>query len=76
MAGYAQARRDLEHLETIFQLNDWVELMSDLESFMRNPNKQYAQGLYERAIGLWFSEHGVEGHGRRTDGIADRWGHI
>lgn len=72
---YAKARKDFEHLETINPLNDWVELMSDLESFMREPNKKYAQGMYERAIGLWFSENGTN-HTKRVDCIAERWGHI
>lgn len=71
---YARARKDLEYLETITPLNDWVELMSDLEAFMRSPNKLYAAGLYERAIGLWFQENGTDGHGRRASAIAERWG--
>lgn len=73
MATYARARKDFEYLETITPLNDWVELMSDLESFMKNPNKQYGMGMYERAIGLWFNENGTN-HNRRIDAIAERWG--
>lgn len=72
--AYAKARKDFEFLETVVQLNDWVSLMDDLEEFMRKPNKLYAQGLYERGIGLWFQENGTEGHGRRVSNIAERYG--
>lgn len=71
---YARARKDFEYLETIAELNDWVSLMDDLTEFMQKPNKNFAQGLYETAISLWFGQHGVDGHGRRAIAIAERHG--
>jgi len=71
--AYARAKKDFLFLETIAELDDQVSLMDDLSEFMASPTKAFACGLYERAIGLWFSEHGTEGHGRRATNIADRY---
>lgn len=57
MPGYAKTRSDFEFLETIYELGDQVELDSQREQLMRNPNKKTAQAMYEDAIGLWFDEH-------------------
>lgn len=55
--SYAVARRDLEYLETIAELEDWVEVDGECRELMRSPTKQKAEGMYLSAIGLWLFEH-------------------
>jgi len=81
--SYKQTRADFEYLETIIELEDTVEQMSDLTDFMRNPTKKFAQELYEAMISGWFGEQYTT-HSRflgstefkpdkRTKRIADRY---
>lgn len=71
--AFAQAKKDFLFLETIAELDDQVTLMDDLHELMANPSRAMACKMYERAIDLWFDEHGEDGHGRRVRNIADRY---
>lgn len=78
MAGYTKTRSDFEFLETIYELTDQIELDSEREHLMRNPNKKTARDMYEAAISLWFNEHRYDDlptrYQRRVAAIKDRYG--
>jgi hypothetical protein len=69
MMSYKRARADFEHLETIAELCDQMELDAEREALMRNPTKAKAGEMYEAACRLWFDEHGVV---NGTEAIAKR----
>lgn len=54
--AYGRARKDFEYLETICELDDWVEIDGQVRDLMENPSKKRAEQLYESCIGLWFQE--------------------
>lgn len=73
MAIYEQARRDFEHLETLAELDDQVELDSDRLLLMREPTKARAAKMYVAGIRLWLQEHGEKmGDHPRVRAIAQR----
>lgn len=73
---YGQAKKDFKHLESVVPLNDWVEIMGEIESFMETPTRAFALNLYDSCIGLWFHENRHETHSKRVEAIGDRWGKI
>jgi hypothetical protein len=80
MTGYAQTRKDYDFLNSIIAVDDQVSLMDQVQDLMENPNKAYAQSMYEGAIGLWFSERRVSStddvpkkHRRRVNAIKKRY---
>ncbi|TDW21049.1 hypothetical protein EV128_12218 [Rhizobium azibense] len=54
--AYAKARKDFEYLETIAELDDWVEIDGQVRDLMENPSKKKAEELYSACIGLWMQE--------------------
>lgn len=77
--GYAQARRDFEFLEGLVELDDWVDIDSEMKPFMQNPTKAFATSLYRSAVSLWFGERRLDGGPgiprsayRRVSEIAER----
>lgn len=69
--NYKQARKDFEFLESIAELSDQQALDERRQDLMQNPTKQFAAGMYEYGIELWFEEHGVT---PETEKIAKRYG--
>ena len=59
MSRYSQAKADMEFLESIAELDDWVSIHDEMRPFMDSPTKAKAADLFESAIGRWFSEHGT-----------------
>lgn len=58
---YDRARKDMEFLESIRELDDWVSIEDEMVNLMRNPTKEKAAELYSSAIGLWFQEVSMDG---------------
>lgn len=70
--GYEQARQDFEHLETVGELGDAVEIDAEVFNLMRNPTKERARDMYVAAISLWFGERRGHAFGHTIGEIAAR----
>lgn len=53
---YAQARADFEYLESLAEMDDFVEVDARVMELMRSPTKSTALKLYITAIDRWFTE--------------------
>lgn len=74
--AYGQARKDFEYLESICQLDDWVEIQGDTLSLMQEPTKKNAEDFYNRCIGLWLLEQrDNDDLPRRARNIRERHGY-
>jgi hypothetical protein len=76
--AYLQSRQDFEYLESVRELQDFVEIDAQMTDLMRNPTRKKAQLIYEDAISLWFDEARIDGFSsreKRLHAIAKRHGH-
>ena len=64
---YKQVREDFEYIESLCELDDQVEIMANIDEFMRNPTKAYATGLYRSKLLMWFRERRFYGHAKLKD---------
>ena len=74
--SYGKIRKDFEYLESIRELDDWVEIQGDMEALMREPTKANAADYYLSCIGLWMQEAKLDHEKltRRAESIAKRYG--
>lgn len=72
---YAKARADFEYLETLADLDDFVEVDAQICFFMRSPTKAFAEQLYLDCIQLWFQEARLAGRDltKRAQTIKERY---
>jgi hypothetical protein len=75
--AYGRARRDFEYLETICELDDWVEIDGQVRDLMEKPTKENAEDMYLSCISLWFGEADLDKRelSRRAKAIRDRYGY-
>lgn len=75
--SYGRARKDFEYLETIAELDDWVEIDGLVRDLMEAPTKAKAQELYESCISLWMGEAHRDGRPlpRRAKALKERYGY-
>lgn len=73
--SYGRTRKDFEYLETLKELDDWVEIDGRVLELMRNPSKQSAEDMYQSCMSLWFTEAVRDGTEltRRARSIRDRY---
>lgn len=76
MASYKQSKTDMEYLETLADLTDWVDIDSDMRALLNKPSKAHAAELFESAIILWMREHKDRFDEPRVRRIARRYGEL